>query len=121
MNTFSFTWHGRACGVNKRYVNRSYALSTEYRRFIAGIMLACRIQNPCVKATGDIELDIQLAVSPSRDSDSLIKPLFDGIERSGVIANDRQIKRYSVTVCAKKRGEDDEVRVEGREIIRGEL
>lgn len=119
MSCFSFSWTGKACGVNKRYVNRSYSLTSQYRQFIASIILACRTQNPGVSVTDDIELDILFLVSPSRDSDSLIKPLFDGIERSGVIENDRQIKRYTVEVAPKKRGQDDEVRVDAR-AIKGE-
>ena len=110
-----FTWTGKACGVNNRYVNRSYNLTTEYRHFRDDVANTCWTQNPGQRLTGNVVLVLQLTIDPARDSDSLLKPIFDGIERSGVLENDRQIRSYKVTVEAKRKGAPDEVRVMGWE------
>ena len=111
--TFCFHWTGRACGINNKYLTRSYVLTPEYRQFLDSVSLTCRAANPGVKLLGNISLSIQMTIDRARDSDSLIKPIFDGIERSGVIDNDNQIKSYRVDVSAKKRGAADEIFVKG--------
>lgn len=108
--TIAFTWRGRACGVNNKYMTRGYVLTKAYRDFRDGIALTCRAANPGQRLEGDVSIALQLRIDPARDSDSLLKPIFDGIEQSGVIDNDNQITNYKVAVTKKKRGEDDEVR-----------
>ena len=114
-NSLAFHWTGKACGVNNRYVNRSYNLTSEYRHFRDDVANTCWSQNAGMRLEGDVILVIQLTIDPARDSDSLLKPIFDGIERSGVLENDRQIRSYKVTVEAKRKGAPDEVRVMGWE------
>jgi len=111
----AFHWTGKACGVNGRYINRSYNLTPEYRQFRDGIAETCRAMNPGRKIAGEVVLLLQLTIDQARDSDSLLKPIFDGIEKSGVLENDRQIKTYKVTTTAKKKGALDEVWVMGWE------
>ena len=114
-NHIAFHWTGKACGVNNRYVNRSYNLTSEYRHFRDDVANTCWTQNPGQRLTGNVVLVLQLTIDPARDSDSLLKPIFDGIERSGVLENDRQIRSYKVNVEAKRKGAPDEVRVMGWE------
>ena len=87
---FSFNWIGKAVGVNKRYGNRNYNLTAEYRQFRDGIAQACWAMNPGQKLSGKIIPVVEMIIDPARDSDSLLKPIFDGIERSSMIGNDRQ-------------------------------
>lgn len=110
---FSFTWTGRACGVNNRYCNRSYNLTPQYRKFVADLAIACRLQNPGAYFDGELALTVEMVIDGRRDSDSLLKPLFDAIQKSGVIGDDRQIKSYAVSVREKARGAMDEILVKG--------
>ena len=110
----SFTWTGRACGVNNRYCNRSYNLTPQYRKFVADLAMACRLQNPGIYLDGELALTIEMIIDWRRDSDSLLKPLFDAIQHSGVIGDDRQIKSYAVRVREKARGAMDEITVKGK-------
>ncbi len=57
-----------------------------------------------------------MRIDAMRDSDSLLKPLFDGLEydpklRIGVIKNDRQIAGYSVIKSVHKKGYRDLISV----------
>jgi len=112
--SFAFDWQGVACGTNKRYVNRTFNLTPEYEDFMASIAETCWAMNPGVHLEGRISLKIHLRIDPARDSDSLLKPIFDGIEKSGVIKDDRQFRgRYTVDPVDKAPGELDEVVVIG--------
>ena len=71
-----FTWRGRACGVNNKYLTRSYVLTKAYRDFRDGIALACRAANPGQRLEGEIGVSLVLTIDPARDSDSLLKPIF---------------------------------------------
>ena len=106
---FHFTWSGKAVGVNARYVGRTKKrLSPGYKQFkrdIAVTLLAGRFPHTDEK----LHLRIDMYVGPQRDSDNLIKPLFDGIQLSNVIANDRQIRSYTVDCKHKAKGEMDTI------------
>ena len=110
---FDFAWAGKAVGINRRYVDRySRRANPGYVAFKAGIAEACGLSNPermRVPYTKDVTLLIQIKIDKRRDADSLLKPLFDGIQASGVIENDVQIVQYNVHKYVKKRGAPDEI------------
>lgn len=55
---------------------------------------------------------IDCRVSSLRDIDSLVKPILDCVEKSGVIENDRQVMGLVVTKRPKRRRRDlDRIRV----------
>ena len=110
---FSFVWEGKAVGVNNRYVGKTKkVLSPGYRKFKESIAWIAMVQNRRSAKTYDLlYLRISMRISKMRDSDSLLKPLFDGIEASKVLLNDRQIRGYTVMTFDKKRGETDRIEV----------
>ena len=113
---FDFGWVGKAVGVNNRYVNRKFTLTAEYRQFVRNLSWCCYSANFGTSIIDDVYLEITMRISRKRDSDSLLKPLFDAIQASGVIRNDRQIRGYRVEVEDKRRGELDWIEVIGKEI-----
>ncbi len=107
---FDVDFEGKAVGVNGRYVSRSFATSSAYKKFKDDIAVCT---SGVLDFAGDVGLDIRLTISKARDADSILKPLFDGIELSKVIRNDNQIMRFCVEKVAKKRGEPDKILVKG--------
>jgi Holliday junction resolvase RusA-like endonuclease len=111
---FEFSWFGKAVGVNRRYVGRQYRLNPAYRGFKTDLAFMCRSQNMGLSRSpshSDIQLLVTLKISNNRDADNLIKPLFDAIQASGVIKNDKQIMQYNVHAFNKKRGAPDVIHV----------
>ncbi len=106
---FSFDWEGKAVGVNNRYVSKtSKALTDGYRDFQEGIRYACchGIPRLTPSTTVPVFLSIVMAIVPGRDSDSLIKPLFDGMEwnaftKLGRLKNDNLIRGYYVGTTSR--------------------
>lgn len=113
---FAFDWQGEACGTNKRYVNRTFNLTNEYRDFRDSIAETCWAMNPKVKISGWILLLIEMWIGATRDKDSLVKPIFDGIGHSPVIENDLQIGPFFVDPHIKGVGAPDRLIVKGVEI-----
>jgi len=107
---FTMNFKGFAVGVNHKFVNRQFAISQRYRNFKEAIAVCT---NGSLGFAGDVELHIEMWISKPRDSDNLLKPLFDGMEMSGVFLNDNQITYYTVRKHRKKRGEDDRIIVRG--------
>ena len=112
---FSFMWEGVAVGVNDRYLYRtSKVLNPAYAGFMADIALRCLVDNPW-PASNPIDKKLFIrwtqVISAGRDADSLIKPLFDGIEKSGVITNDNKLRNGSWITIDKKRGQFDRITV----------
>jgi Holliday junction resolvase RusA-like endonuclease len=111
---FEFEWFGKAVGVNRRYVGRQYRLNPAYRGFKTDLAFMCLSQNMGLSRSpshSDIQLLVTLKISSNRDADNLIKPLFDAIQASGVIKNDKQIRQYNVHTLNKKRGAPDVIHV----------
>ena len=112
---FSFMWEGIAVGVNDHYQYRtSKVLNPAYDRFMDDISAVCRaanhklVQHPI---SGKLFIRWTQVISAGRDADSLIKPLFDGIEKSGVITNDNKLRNGSWITIDKKRGQFDRITV----------
>ena len=116
---FSFEWSGKAVGVNDRYADRrSKRLSPEYAAFKSLIRWAScdGMGHSKPPITAPVWLCITMYIDKARDSDSLLKPLFDGMEwdaftKIGMLKNDNQIKPYFVMPHAKIRGSDDLITV----------
>ncbi len=108
---FEFHWIGKAYGKNKKYKDGAFHLTPAYDNFLADIAETCWATNPGVKVKGFISLEVHMWIDPARDSDSLLPPLFDGIEQSAIINNDNQIRGYSVAVKDKEKGQPDEIMV----------
>lgn len=121
---FAFEWTGKAVGVNHRYADKgSKRLNPAYAAFKESIRMKSSggkgHREPPV--TCDVVLDIWMSIDAARDSDSLLKPLFDGLEwdaytRIGQLKNDNQIKGYYVVTEKKKRGTPDIVRVKALKV-----
>lgn len=86
---------GRMVGVNKKYMNRSYTLTNEYRSF--KIILAFHTKE---KYKGEVllgDIALHLKQKTSKDIDAVIKPVLDVLQDAGVYENDSQIKNLFVT------------------------
>ena len=112
---FSFMWEGQAVGVNDRYKARtSKTLSPAYVSFKDYIAWQARADNPGLASnpiTRKLFVRITQVISAARDADSLIKPLFDGIEQSNIITNDNKIRNFNVITLDKERGQFDRITV----------
>ncbi len=108
---FTTTYSGKAVGKNRKWVVKKHVVSGEYRKFTEDIAMCTT--GGAYDFGGEVQLDIKLTISKGRDIDSLVEPLFDGIEMSGAILNDNQIMRFSVEKVVKKRGTDDLISVTG--------
>ena len=115
LTKFNFIWKGKAVGVNDRYINRDMVLNPEYLNFKESIAWTIRQRyGRWASSKSRVKLTVHFSLDPARDSDSLLKPLFDGIELSALIKNDNQIDEYHVTPIERhKRGELDTILVYG--------
>ena len=125
---FSFTWEGRAVGANHQFADkRSKRLNPGYANFKDLIRIACSIRQESMGGLlpliypKPLFLYINMYIDAMRDSDSLLKPLFDGMEydprtKLGVIRNDRQIRGYIVMTFPHKRGEPDRIEVKAYDL-----
>ena len=112
---FSFMWEGIGVGNNDHYQYRSSKkLAPGYDKFMEDISMTCRMANRGLlehPISGKLFIRWTQVISAGRDADSLIKPLFDGIEKSGVITNDNKLRNGSWITIDKKRGQFDRITV----------
>jgi hypothetical protein len=108
---FAFDWSGKAVGKNDKFLGRSSkVLSPQYRGFVAEIAAACFAATKTRDCRENLYVEINMK-SSLRDAHNIEEPLFDGIEASGVIKNDSQVKRHYLVSDPKKRGAPDEIHV----------
>lgn len=81
----------KLCSINKKYINRKYALSNEYQTFKQ--LIAWSVET---KEVFSDNIKIKIEVNTAKDIDSMVKPLLDGLEMSGVITNDRYVTELHV-------------------------
>ncbi len=112
---FSFVWEGDAAGNNQRYKSRSNKhLSEVYAGFMDDIAMCCRAANPGMAArpiTRKLFVLLYQNIHPARDADSLVKPVFDGIEKSAVIGNDNKIRNFNVITTDKEPHSFDRIEI----------
>ncbi len=109
----SVTWTGKAVSVNKWHVVRQGRIypSREYEEFIDSLSWAI------VAAWGRpwvpwdvLDLTMQCDIGPLVDDQNLLKPVCDAVERSGLLQNDRDIKRKIINLATRhKRGQPDTI------------
>jgi hypothetical protein len=108
------TWTGQAVGINrwhKPFMHGDHAsirASKEYKNFVKSLGEAFKKLD---HQEEDFDLDIILTIHYMRDSDSLIKPICDALEKSGVCFDDNQIKNIEITRWSHLDGEPDQIRV----------
>ncbi len=110
------TWTGKAVSVNKWHVVRRgrIAASREYETFITSLAWAIKAAIP--EQWAALDLTMQCDVGPLMDDHNLLKPVCDAVERSGLLANDREIKhRHLMPATRHKRGQPDTIRLELKE------
>ena len=112
---FSFAWEGTAVGINDK-PNRGNAKvnNPAYNLFIDDIAFTCRAATRARGIERRLFIEIRQLIDRARDADSLVKPIFDGIERSAVIADDNQLRDFSVSTFDKERGRLDQIQVIAR-------
>jgi len=105
---FDAAWVGRTIGVDqwhrsttqyspkkRKHFSRIY-VSPAYTRFIEELamsfMRGAREAQWPMGYEGYVDLEITAWLWRMKDSDGIEKPLCDSLERSGIIANDRQIR-----------------------------
>jgi Holliday junction resolvase RusA-like endonuclease len=94
----------RLIGVNKRYCNTRYNLSTEYRnqkdkdKGLASLIIWDR--QPMTR-----NVWVKIEVDTAKDIDAIIKPVLDILQDCGVFENDKQVTELMVsknTISNKK-------------------
>ena len=112
------TWTGKAVSVNRWHVVRRgrIAASREYETFIDSLAWAIKAETSVKWAA--LNLTMQCDVGPLMDDHNLLKPVCDAIERSGLLANDREIRhRILLPATRHKRGRMDTIRLELKEAV----
>jgi Holliday junction resolvase RusA-like endonuclease len=90
-------------GVNKKYVDRKFHLSKEYRDFKK--LLFCTVKNVVIPKDHKVLIIMETAL----DIDNPIKPILDGIEK--VFKDDKNIKILETRKIAIKRGKTGRLRI----------
>ncbi len=113
-------WSGKAWGTNRRLERGKYGniyLNRKYQGFQTGLTYLLMAYNTDKRAfSGDVRVHLDFTIAASRDIDSLIKPVLDCLQKARVVKNDNQITRLFVSKSAKKRREEDRIRVTANEI-----
>ena len=105
--TWNASWSGKAVGTNKRldtargriYRNAAYKVFLDDLAWTFAAAGATRFERP-------VTVYIQEHVHGRRDVDSLIKPVLDALERSGVLASDNLVREIRAEKQAKHGGPD---------------
>lgn len=121
---FSFDWTGTAVGNNDRFEFRSSKkLNPTYASFKESIRFACcgSIARRSPPVCSRVFLYTRMHIDPARDTDGLLKALFDGMEwdaftKIGTIKNDNLIRPYLVDPVDKAPGEPDRIIVKAFEL-----
>ena len=106
--TWNASWSGKAVGGNRRLDTargRIYR-SAAYRVFLEELACTFGTVDPGAHFERPVTVYIQQHVNGRRDVDSLIKPVLDALERSGVIASDNLVREIRVMRQAKDGGPD---------------
>jgi Holliday junction resolvase RusA-like endonuclease len=114
VRTWSFTWQGRAVGVNKRLMKTKggrFMLTPEYRAFKDSLMLKILASKPPSEALQGT-LKVIMYQRSSHDCDALLKPVIDAMQMVDVIRDDKDVVNISVSRQKKtKRADEDEIAV----------
>lgn len=102
-------YYGRLCGVNKRYINRRYNLTKEYREQHERLVLLCKVLGKCFMLKKDVY--VTMYIHTSKDIDGVIKPVLDVLQEAEVYGNDRQVVSLSVRKIKIKRNQVERLEV----------
>ena len=120
------TWTGKAVSVNKwhaiRYVkNKPRIVPTrEYETFIDSLAWAIKADIPewAEPPWEALNLTMRCEVGPLMDDHNLLKPVCDAIQRSGLLADDKNIQhRHLLPAHRHKRGQPDTIHLEMEEVV----
>jgi hypothetical protein len=109
------SWRGKAVSENRRHVLRDGRLSAsrEYEAFVEELALAIMAEarrQAGVRIYESMSLIAQLSIGPRMDGQNLLKPICDAIQRSGVLANDRNLRHRALLPDQRhKQGEEDSI------------
>ena len=113
-------WSGKAWGTNRRLEKGKYGniyLNRKYQGFEKGLTYLLMAYNTDKRAlAGEVRVHLDFTISAARDIDSLIKPVLDCLQKARIVKNDKQITRLFVSKNAKKRREEDRIRVMVEEV-----
>ncbi len=86
-------WTGIAIGANKRLaVGRGRIYSEpQYQRFIDDMAWTIKAQARGRQFPGRIRVDLEFEIPKRMDTDALVKPCWDAVQRSGLVADDNLI------------------------------
>ncbi len=104
---YLLVYTGETAGTNQRHMvsKGKIILTKKYRDFKKALINTW--YNPKLKTvTKNIHLDILMLINKKRDSDSLLKPIFDALEGAKIIKNDNQIMSYYVEKRIRKSNQD---------------
>jgi len=94
--------------VNDRY-NKNFSLTKSYREGKENLKIEIVKQCGNLKVNPPHYMDIQ--VGTYLDIDSFLKPLFDAMQESGLIKNDKDILQVNIVKTALKRNEPNWIKV----------
>jgi Holliday junction resolvase RusA-like endonuclease len=98
--------------VNKKYVNKNFALSNEYRNFKDAVSWSAKahLVDKEFDALGRFKMLIEF--SAATDIDNVIKPVIDGVFRVGILeADDKNVLELIVKKKPIKRGKLGSIQV----------
>ena len=106
------SWTGKAVSENDRLLpgRGRWRANPAYKAFKEGVAWMVRIEQkdtPPIKGPVCVRLFMEL--NPDMDAANIIKPIFDAIQLSCAIVNDKQIRTFSCYREDQEAGEDDRI------------
>jgi Holliday junction resolvase RusA-like endonuclease len=117
---FTFLFKGKSVGVNRWHGARAVKgkgfiyEKAEYKHFkeeIAALALEQR-----AKTSGYVDAQITIWRYKIADTDSVVKPILDAMEKAGLYKNDNLVRNIIINRHYHKRGEPDMILIEFWEI-----
>ena len=108
------SWTGRAVSENRRLAKGKgrWIPNEDYQAFkdsIAWVVRAEVMDRPPI--SGPVQVRLFMELNPLMDAANIIKPVLDGIELAGAIANDKQVRTCSFHREDSKPGGEDKISI----------
>jgi len=128
MTVQTSTWKGRACSKNRWLQTRAYRdkttgkqkammySTTEYKRFLEALTWQFRADMKPI--AGKFDIAVKMRVHHMTDDHNFLMPVFDALEKAGIIENDRKAELKIIYPPDRHgNGEDDIIQVWLREAV----
>jgi len=86
-------------------------LTGKYRKFKKDLELIFRSQAKKQAFTGPVRIDLIINIKSNKDAQNIEMPVFDALEKAGIIDNDKNIFYHTCFKQVKQKGEQEFVKL----------